>query len=309
MQFLVIAPILVVVAIVMIARREVPRFVPVLMFIAAGVALIASTIVIIPAGHVGVPVLFGKVQDRHLAEGMHLINPLLEVTNMSVRTETYTMARASGEGRILGDDSITVLSKDGLRMPLDITVAYRLLPADAPTVYRRLGENYEDKIIRPSARTSIREAASKFTAQEAYASKRSELTEVTHKALEARIKAMLSKQEGFEGEAFVIQQIMVRNVSLPARLRNAIEEKLSAEQDAQRMEFVLAKEKKEADRKEIEAKGIATFQKIVTGSINDQLLRWKGIEATEEIAKSPNAKVVIIGSGKDGLPIILNAGK
>ncbi|MCD4825441.1 MAG: prohibitin family protein, partial [Phycisphaerae bacterium] len=199
--------------------------------------------------------------------------------------------------------------KDGLRMPLDISIAYRLVADDAPSLYRNLGVNYIAKVIRPASRTAIREAASQFTAQEAYATKRGEVALQTQAGLERRIKAMLSEYEGIKGTGFIIQQVMLRNVSLPNRLRQAIEQKLAAEQEAQQMEFVLAKEKKEAERKAIEAKGIKEFQQIVSEGISDKLLRWKGIEATMEISKSPNAKVVIIGSGKDGLPIILNTDK
>lgn len=193
-------------------------------------------------------------------------------------------------------------------MPLDITVQYRLLASDAPAVYRTLGLDYVEKVIRPAARTSIREAASQFAAQEAYSTRRSELQAAAQDSLARSISGLMAKQEGFSGDGFVIQQLLLRSVTLPKRLQVAIEDKLSAEQDAQRMEFVLAKEIKEAERKKIEAAGIAEFQKIVTTGISELLLKWKGIEATMEIAKSPNAKVVIIG-GKNGLPIILNVSK
>jgi regulator of protease activity HflC (stomatin/prohibitin superfamily) len=289
------------------ALRNVPKALPYGLLALAVVLLIASTIVIIPAGHVGVPVLFGKVQNRHLPEGLHMINPLLSVVKMSVRTQVYTMSVVSREGQRTGDDSISVLSKDGMRMPLDITVAYRLVAEDAASVYRTLGEDYAEKVIRPAARTAIREGASQFTAQEAYSTKRAELAAQTQEGLVKRLQSLMAEQEGFTGKGFAIQQVMLRNVELPQRVRQAIEEKLSAEQDAQRMEFVLAKEKKEAERKKIEAEGISEFQKIVSEGISEQLLRWKGIEATMEIARSPNAKVVIVGGGKDGLPVILNA--
>lgn len=291
------------------ALQNMPDFLPAVLLVVAVVLIISSTIVIIPAGHVGVPVLFGKVQKSYLTEGLHFINPLLNVVKMSVRTQVYTMSVVSREGQRSGDDSITVLSKDGLRMPLDITVAYRLVASDAPNVYRTLGEHYAENIIRPAARTAIREAASQFTAQEAYATKRGELADNTQQGLIDRIAKLMAEQVNFAGKGFVIQQVMLRNVSLPSRVRGAIEEKLAMEQDAQRMEFVLAKEHKEAERKGIEAKGIAEFQKVVSQGISEQLLKWKGIEATLKIAESNNAKVVIIGGGKDGLPIILNTDK
>jgi len=286
--------------------RNVPGAAPVGLFLAAVAVAVGSMIVVVPAGNIGVPILFGKVQQRHLPEGLHLINPLLKVEEMSVRTEAYTMSSRTREGQIVGDDSIEVLSQDGLRMPLEITVQYRLVASDAPQVYQTLGLDYVEKVIRPASRMAIRQAASQFTAQEAYSTRRSELGITTQKSLEDSIATLLSKQENIKGQGFIIQQVLLRNVTLPPRLQAAIEEKLSAEQDAQRMEFILAKESKEAERKKIEGQGIAEFQRIVTEGISEPLLKWKGIEATQKIAESPNTKIVIIGSGKDGLPVILN---
>ncbi len=315
MQLLIFGIILAVVGIALLvqhksyALRNMPKILPPVVLIVAVLVLLGSTIVIIPAGHVGVPVLFGKVQYRDLPEGLHVINPLLNVVKMSVRTQVYTMSIVSREGIKSGDDSITVLSKDGLRMPLDISVAYRLISSDAPSVYRTLGEDYAEKIIRPAARTSIREAASQFTAQEAYSTKRAELATQTQEGLIERIKSLMAKQENFKGQGFVIQQVMLRNVALPDRLRRAIEEKLSMEQDAQRMEFVLVKAHKQAEQRKIDAEGKSEANKILNASLTDKILQQRGIEATMMIAESNNAKVVIIGGGKDGLPIILNVEK
>ncbi|MGI8782504.1 MAG: SPFH domain-containing protein [Acidobacteriota bacterium] len=122
-----------------------------------GVALLIALpafITTVPTGRVGVPVLFGKVRGDFLGEGIHLVNPLVTVRNLSVRTETYTMSAVIQEGAVKGDDSIRALSQDGLEMPLDVTVAYRLIPQDAPWVYRNLGSQYVDSIIRPAARTA-----------------------------------------------------------------------------------------------------------------------------------------------------------
>ena len=315
MQLLIFGIIVAVVGIALLVQRKsyalrnMPKALPPAVLVVAVLVLLASTIVIIPAGHVGVPVLFGKVQYRDLPEGLHVINPLLNVVKMSVRTQVYTMSIVSREGLKSGDDSITVLSKDGLRMPLDISVAYRLISSDAPSVYRTLGEDYAEKIIRPAARTAIREAASQFTAQEAYSTKRAELADQTQEGLVERIKALMAKQENFKGKGFVIQQVMLRNVSLPDRLRRAIEEKLSMEQDAQRMEFVLAKAHKQAEQRKIDAEGKSEANRILNASLTDKILQQRGIEATMKIAESNNAKVVIIGGGKDGLPIILNVEK
>ena len=130
-----------------------------------------STVVTVPAGHVGVPILFGKVQDRNLSEGLHFINPFTQVVSMTVRTETYTMSSVRDEGAVKGDDSITALSADGLMMPLDVTLAYRLVPTDAPWLYRSIGPDFVDKVIRPASRTAVREAIAGFTAQEAYSNR------------------------------------------------------------------------------------------------------------------------------------------
>jgi len=244
-----------------------------------------STVVTVPAGHVGVPILFGKVQDRNLSEGLHFINPFTQVVSMTVRTETYTMSSVRDEGAVKGDDSITALSADGLMMPLDVTLAYRLVPTDAPWLYRSIGPDFVDKVIRPASRTAVREAIAGFTAQEAY---------------------LLTQHEDFQNRrGFIIEQVMIRNVQLPARVKNAIEEKLEAEQQALRMRFILEKERQEAQRKAIEAQGISDFQSIVSRGISDQLLAWKGIEATQQLAHSSNAKIVIIGNPKNGMPLIV----
>jgi len=269
------------------------------------IVIISCCFTVVPAGHVGVTVVFGSVNDKSVPEGLHLINPFASVSKMSVRTETYTMSAIVDEGTKLGNDGVTCLSKDGLKMPLDITVVYRLVPSDAPWIYQNIGSDYEEKVIRPSARTAIREAASTITAQEAYSSKRKELATKTEELLTQKISSII-QERGFNGKGFIIQQLQLRDVELPSKVKNAIEDKLAAEQEAQRMEFVLAKERKEAERKEIEANGIQKFQEIVMKGISDQLLQWRGIEATTKLAESNNAKIVIIG-GKDGLPIILNA--
>ena len=138
------------------------------LLVIALLAVVMASVVIIPAGHIGVQVLFGLVKPTALTEGIQLINPFVDVVEMSVRTETYTMSASSSEGTVRGDDSIQALSADGLLMPVDITIAYRLVGGDAPLVYRNIGADYVDKIIRPASRTAVREAIAGFTAQEAY---------------------------------------------------------------------------------------------------------------------------------------------
>jgi prohibitin 1 len=195
-------------------------------------------------------------------------------------------------------------------MPLDVTIAFRLVGSDAPRVYRDIGEDYLEKIIRPASRTAVREAIAGFTAQEAFSTKREELPQKMHDLLAARIRALLEQRDTFKGATgFVVDQVMLRKIQLPDKVRNAIEAKLESAQQAEQMQFVLEKERQEAERKRIEAKGVSDFQTIVSQSINANLLQWKGIEATEALAKSQNAKIVVIGSGKNGLPVILNPEK
>jgi regulator of protease activity HflC (stomatin/prohibitin superfamily) len=270
------------------------------------VVALLSCIAIIPAGHVGVAVVFGRVQARALGEGLNLINPFAVIENMSVRTETYTMSAVPTEGKVQGDDSIQALSSDGLLMPLDITVAYRLVGGDGPQIFRNIGPDFVDKIVRPAARTAVREAIAGFTAQESYSTQREQLARKMGEMLTQRLKDLLSQHSEFQGRSgFVIEQVMIRNVQLPPKVKDAIEEKLSAEQQALRMQFVLQKERQEAERKRIEAQGIADFQKIVAQGISEPLLEWKGIEATQQLAHSQNTKIVIIGNPKNGMPLII----
>jgi regulator of protease activity HflC (stomatin/prohibitin superfamily) len=265
-----------------------------------------SFVTVVPAGHVGIPVVFGKVQDRPLSEGLSLVNPFADVIKMTVRTETYTMSSVANEGAVKGDDSITALSADGLMMPLDVTLAYRLAAPDAPWLYRSIGPDYVDKVVRPASRTAVREAIAGFSSQEAYSTRRQELATTIDQLLTARLRDLLTQHEDFANRrGFVVEQVMIRNVQLPARVKNAIEEKLEAEQQSLRMRFILEKERQEAERKAIEAKGISDFQSIVSRGISDQLLAWKGIEATQQLAHSQNSKIVIIGNPKNGMPLII----
>ena len=292
-----------------IADAQLRRTLKFLSTVLAGAALLSgmlSMIAVVPAGHVGIAVVFGKVHDRHLNEGLNFVNPFAQVVDMTVRTETYTMSSVRDEGAVRGDDSITALSADGLMMPLDVTLAYRLVPSDAPWLYRSIGPDYVDKVIRPSSRTAVREAIAGFTAQEAYSTKRQELAASMDQLLTTRLRELLAQHEDSQNRrGFIIEQVMIRNVQLPIRVKNAIEEKLEAEQQALRMRFILEKERQEAERKAIEAKGISDFQDIVSKGISDQLLAWKGIEATQQLAHSNNSKIVIIGNPKNGMPLII----
>jgi len=258
----------------------------------------------VSAGHVGVPVVFGSVQPQFIPEGLHPINPFATIKEMSVRSQTYTMVSAENEGQVKGDDSIFAQSSDGVVLTLNVSVVYKLVEADAPWVYRHLGTDYADNIVRSAARSAVPDSTAQYTFEEAYASKRAEIAERIRTRMNASIDEILRQYPGFSGSGVVIQQVFIREVRPSAQLLAAIEQKMTAQQQALQMDFTLEKERKEAQRKAIEAQGIQAFQEIVTKGITEQLLKWKGIEATEKLSESPNAKVVIVG-GKDGLPIIL----
>ncbi|MBS1706056.1 MAG: prohibitin family protein [Armatimonadetes bacterium] len=271
-------------------------------------SMFKSSVVVVPAGNVGVVAMFGSVNPKPLSPGLHVINPVANVEMYEIRTQEYTMSATQGEGQQKGDDAIRTLSRDGLPMPIDVTITYRPNPASVPWLYQNFGTEQEviSKIVRPSARAAVRDAMANFSAQEAYASRRAEVPAKIQEELETLIETTIKKSEAPQVSPIIVQQVLLRNIELPDKLKASIEAKLTAEQEALRMEFVLQKEKQEAERKRIEAKGISDFQNIVSAGLNDKLLQWKGIEATQVLAESNNAKVVIIGSGKGGLPVILN---
>lgn len=259
------------------------------------VGLLLSTIKIIEPGKVGVQTLFGKVQDGVLESGLHVINPFVDITTFSIQTENYTMSARTGEGAVQGDDAISVLSSDGLEVRIDLSVLYKVIPAKAPYIYQNIGVDYENKIVRPITRTAIRDNAVNYVAVDLYSTKREEF----------QFKINKSITDNFAKNGLAVQQILVRNITLPATVRASIESKIQAEQEAQKMQFVLQKERQEADRKRVEAQGIADYQKILSTGLSDKQLIYESIKAQKEIALSPNAKVIIIG-GKGGNPIMLS---
>jgi regulator of protease activity HflC (stomatin/prohibitin superfamily) len=253
-----------------------------------------SAIKIIEPGKVGVQTLFGKVQDNVLESGMHIINPLFDITNFDTRTQNYTMSAVHSEGQQQGDDAIRVLSSDGLEVTIDISVLYKVNSSKAPYIYQNIGEDYIDKIVRPITRTAIRDNAVSYQAVELYSVKRQEFQNKTTQTIE----------QSFIKRGLELQQVLIRNIALPPSVKASIESKINAEQDAQKMQFVLQKERQEADRKRVEAQGIADYQKILSTGLSDKQLQYESIKAQKEIALSPNTKVIIIG-GK-GNPIILS---
>ena len=257
--------------------------------------LVKST-VMIDAGQIGVKVLFGNVQNEVLGSGLHFINPLMEVRSLDIKTQNYTMSGTNDEGmKKTGDDAIRVLTADGLEVTIDLTVLYKLLPSEAPKLVRETGVDYTDKIVRPLTRTKIRDNAVYYDAISLYSSKRDEFQSRIFKSIEADFKI----------RGLVLEQLLVRNITLPQSVKTTIEQKINAEQDAQKMQFVLLKEKQEAERKRVEAQGIADYQRIINIGLTSQQLQYEQIKANLELAKSPNAKVIIMGRGNT--PVILDA--
>jgi regulator of protease activity HflC (stomatin/prohibitin superfamily) len=249
-----------------------------------GISALAQCFTQIPAGHVGVVDFFGIVSEKTFPAGINLVNPLASVVKYSIQTKEHK-------------EMMQVLSREGLTIGLEVSALYRLNPDSAARVYKTVtGGDYETIILIPQFRSICRAVTASFQASALYSTERERLS--------GSIQEELAKTISPRG--VIIENTPIRNVALPVQLTEAIEQKQKADQESQRMEFILTKEKQEADRKRIEAQGIADFQRIVAAGISEQLLRWKGIEATLKIAESNNTKVVIIGSGKDGLPIILD---
>lgn len=238
---------------------------------------------VVPAGNVGVVDFFGTVSQNTLKSGINFVNPLARIVKFSVKTQEIK-------------ELMDVPSREGLTVQLEISALYHLDPEKAAEVYKSIGSDYVEIILEPQFRSVARGVTSQYDARALYTSER--------EVLSHQIKDELEKLVAPRG--VTIETTPLRRVGLPSGLTQSIEEKLRSEQESQRMQFILQKEKQEAERKRIEAQGISDFQNIVARGISEQLLRWKGIEATEKIAQSPNAKVIVIGAGKDGLPLILD---
>mgnify|MGYP000154955884 FL=1 len=255
--------------------------------------LTSSAVVQVDAGEVGVQSVFGKVQTSTLNSGLNFVNPLAKVVVFDAKTQNYTMSSVHDEGDKAGDDAIRVLTADGLEVVVDLTVLFRIIPSEAPRVLREIGEDYKDKVVRPITRTMIRDNAVYYDAVALYSLKRNEFQQRIYQDIE----------KNFKKRGLVLEQLLIRNINLPTSVKQTIESKINAEQDAQKMQFVLQKEKQEAERKRVEAQGIADYQKILSTGLSDKQLQYESIIAQKELAKSPNAKVIIMG-GKSA-PIIL----
>lgn len=274
------------------------RFMPVLRVLAIVlmvIGLITSSVKQIDAGFVGVKSLFGKVQPDVLPSGLNFVNPVMDVRSLDVRTQNYTMSGQHDEGTQSGDDAIRVLTADGLEVTIDLSVLYRVIPEEAPRLIREIGVNYEDKIVRPITRTRIRDNAVYYDAVSLYSTKRDEFQDRIFKSID----------QDFKKRGLFLENLLVRNITLPGSVKAVIEQKINAEQDAQKMQFVLQKEKQEAERKRVEAQGIADYQRIVSESLSDRQLQYEQIKAMKELAGSANSKIIVMPS-KGGVPIIVD---
>jgi regulator of protease activity HflC (stomatin/prohibitin superfamily) len=277
-------------------RLAVPVRVIGLVLIVIGV--LTASVKQIDAGQVGVQKLFGKVQGNVLESGLNTVNPLVEVITFDIKTQNYTMSAVHDEGDQSGDDAIRVLTADGLEVVIDLTVLYRVIPSEAPAILGEIGEDYRNKIVRPITRTKIRDNAVYYDAVALYSTKRDEFQNRIFKSIES----------DFRKRGLLLEQLLVRNIMLPTSVKQTIESKINAEQESQKMQFVLAKERQEADRKRVEAQGIADYQKILSTGLSDKQLQYEQIKAQKEIATSPNTKVIIM-NGRGNTPLLLGDAK
>jgi len=298
-MFLIIVGILVIVTGFILAKTESPvqaytGTIRIVGFLILLLGLGLASVKQIEPGDVGVQKLFGKVNSNILESGLNVINPLVEVVTFDVRTQNYTMSGVHDEGEKMGDDAIRVLSADGLEVIIDLTVLYKVIPTEAPRILKEIGTDYRNTIVRPICRTKIRDNAVYYDAVALYSSKRDEFQSRIFKTIES----------DFKGRGLILEQLLVRNITLPASVKSAIESKINAEQEAQKMTFVLQKEKQEAERKRVEAQGIADYQTILSTGLSDKQLQYEMIKA---IATSPNAKLIIMDSKRN--PSIIVDGK
>ncbi len=283
--------------ILVMAKKTVQNLNPMLgpaAFALAVIFLTLSMVRMVGPGQVGVQVLLGKVQERTLKSGLHFVNPLISLERMTVRTQAYTMSSKAGEGQIKGDDAIMSLTAEGLSVALEVTVWFHLISEDAAMVYRDIGPNYIGKIVRPTIRTAIRSAAVNYNATDIYSAKRAEVTD----------KILYFMREDLETKGVLCEKILLRQVELPPKVKDAIDDKIAAEQEAQKMKFVLQKETQEAERKRIEANGISMANKVIANSLSSRYLQWYYIKTLGGLIDSPNNTVIVLPFDQKLTPLL-----
>jgi regulator of protease activity HflC (stomatin/prohibitin superfamily) len=268
------------------ARRTAARGIGLIVLLLVSVVAGLSSTSCVRTGHVGVVTMFGRVTRQTLGEGLHFVNPLASVSQLSVKTQE-------------AKERVSVPSNEGLIMGVEVSILYHLDPSQAATVYQTVGTDYADVLLIPTFRSGIRAITAANSAAALYSDAR--------ESIARNIMEDVSRQVAPRG--IVIESVLLRDLQLPDTLKHAIEAKQQAQQEAQRMEFVLQRERQEAERKRVEAAGIKDFQNIVTQGISDKLLEWKGIEATVELVKSQNSKVIVVGNPRNGLPLVFSGDK
>jgi regulator of protease activity HflC (stomatin/prohibitin superfamily) len=260
--------------------------------------LIPSIVVTIPAGHVGVKwkrFAGGTVPDVVLPEGTALILPWDSVIIYDARLQKV-------------ERDIEVLSSDGLKITLNLVWHFRILPQMAPRLHQYVGPDYADSMLAPTVGARTRDIIAVYQPDEVYTERRmriqNQILESVRYDLQENFNSPL---RGTREQWLHFEDILIRGMTLPPGVQEAIVRKNAMFHEMEEYTFRVQREQKEAERKRIEAVGIRNFQEIVSNGMSDSYLRWRGIEATLELARSPNAKVVVVGSGKNGLPLILNA--
>jgi regulator of protease activity HflC (stomatin/prohibitin superfamily) len=254
--------------------------------------ILIRSVIVIGAGQAGVVHLFGKVRDQEISSGIHLVNPLARVEKMSIRTEEFSMTRQREGG---SGDALTVLTKEGLDVTLDLTALYRLQEAKASDVFKEFGLQYRDRIIRPIVRSAVRSTIAEYEAKDIYSVKRAEVA--------TRLRELVTAE--LEPRGFTIEEVLLRDVELPAQLADSIQQKLTAEQEAQRYEFTLQTARKEAERKRIEAEGQRDAQKILSQSLTPEILHFKYIEGL----KDRPGTIYVPTNPQSGLPLLRDIGR
>ena len=252
-----------------------------LISIVALMASISRALVIVPPGNIGIANLFGRVSDNSLNPGVNLVNPFAKVLNFSTRLKDML-------------ENVDASSQEGLNLNLDVSLQYKLDPQKAANVYKTIGTS-EKQLVISRFRSTIRSIIAQYPASAVYSTKRQEVARKINEQITQELLPL----------GFVVEEALLRNVKMPDTIQKAIQEKLKAEQENQRMTFVLDKQRQEAERKRIEARGIADSQKIISDGLTNKVLQLRTIEATEKLAKSPNSKIIMVGSGKGGVPILL----
>jgi len=238
----------------------------------------------IPSGRTGVEWTPSRgTMNRTLSEGFHVVSPFSKVYMVDLREQQR-------------DIDLDVLADNGLEIKLTTSILYQPVAAEAAELIKQTGPQYYSTLIGPHVRSSARRVVGRYSPEEIYSTKREQI--------EREIREDVTRK--LDGSHLSVNAILIREVHLPDVVQGAIQAKLQEEQKALEMRYVLDRTRQEAERKRIEAAGIADYQSTIAKGLSDKILAWQGIEATEKLAESPNAKVVVIGSGKDGLPLILN---